>query len=173
MSFSQNYARFGEGFVRAKALDNRLGCAFLLELLLAESEVSFTGAFTVQEETGCIGAKAAANAVKPDIALILETTTASDLPGNDGAKRVSVVGSGPVISYMDRGTIYPRRQPKPGFPPRKRRSSPVAMRPARCRPPVPAPRSWAFRWPAGICTARQLPPRNRISTTPLPWCVWP
>lgn len=109
VSFPQNYARFGEGFVRSKALDNRLGCAFLLELLLAESEVSFTGAFTVQEETGCIGAKAAANAVKPDIALILETTTASDLPGNDEAKRVSVVGSGPVISYMDRGTIYPRR----------------------------------------------------------------
>ena len=53
VSFAQNYARFGEGFVRAKALDNRLGCAFLLELLLSESEYSFTGAFTVQEENGC------------------------------------------------------------------------------------------------------------------------
>lgn len=109
VSFAQNYARFGEGFVRAKALDNRLGCAFLLELLLSESEYSFTGAFTVQEENGCIGAKAAAGSVQPDIGLILETTTASDLPGNDGAKKVSVVGAGPVISYMDRGTIYPRR----------------------------------------------------------------
>ena len=107
--FAHNYARFGEGMVRAKALDNRLGCAFLLELLLEESPVSFTGAFTVQEETGCIGAKAAANGIQPDIGLILETTTASDLPGNDGAKKVSCVGKGPVISYMDRGTIYPRR----------------------------------------------------------------
>ena len=108
VSFAQNYARFGEGFVRAKALDNRLGCAFLLELLLSESEYSFTGAFTVQEENGCIGARAAAGSVRPDIGLILETTTASDLPGNDGARKVSVVGAGPVISYMDGGTIYDR-----------------------------------------------------------------
>ena len=64
VSFAQNYARFGEGFVRAKELDNRLGCAFLLELLLSESEYSFTGAFTVQEENGCIGAKAAGH--RPD-----------------------------------------------------------------------------------------------------------
>ena len=77
VSFAQNYARFGEGFVRAKALDTRLGCAFLLELLLSESEYSFTGVFTVQEENGCIGAKAAAGSVQPDIGLILETTTAS------------------------------------------------------------------------------------------------
>ena len=44
----------------------------------------------------------------PEIALVLETTTAADLPEVEGARRVCAVGKGPVISCMDRGTIYDR-----------------------------------------------------------------
>ncbi len=104
--FAHNYAQLGEGFVRAKAIDNRAGCAILLQLLLEESEYDFTAAFTVQEETGCTGAKTAAYAVGADISIVAETTTAADIPGNEGAKRVAVLGQGPVLSFMDRGTVY-------------------------------------------------------------------
>ncbi len=106
VTFAHNYARFGDGFVRAKALDDRASCAILLRLLLEESEYDFTAAFTVQEETGCTGAKTAAYAAGADVSIVAETTTAADIPGNDEADRVAVLGKGPVISFMDRGTIY-------------------------------------------------------------------
>ena len=107
VNFAQNYAPMGTDLLRARALDNRVGCAILMELLEGERRYGFTAVFTVQEETGCQGAKAAAGRIRPDAALILETTTASDLPGNDGAEAVCRLGRGPVVSYMDRGTIYP------------------------------------------------------------------
>ena len=46
--------------------------------------------------------------MEPEIALVLETTTAADLPGVEGHRRVCAPGRGPVISYMDGGTIYDR-----------------------------------------------------------------
>ena len=67
-----------------------------------------TFAFTAQEEVGTRGAFAAAFSVKPDIALVLETTTAADLPGVEDHRKVCAPGKGPVISYMDGATIYDR-----------------------------------------------------------------
>ena len=46
--------------------------------------------------------------MKPDIALVLETTTAADLPGVEDHRKVCAPGKGPVISYMDGATIYDR-----------------------------------------------------------------
>lgn len=40
--------------------------------------------------------------------MVLETTTAADLPGVERHKRVCQVGKGPVISLIDSGTIYDR-----------------------------------------------------------------
>lgn len=64
--------------------------------------------FTAQEEVGTRGAFGAAFSVAPETALVLETTTAADLPGVEGHRRVCAPGRGPVISYMDGGTIYDR-----------------------------------------------------------------
>jgi len=63
----------------------------------------------VQEEVGTRGAKAASFTVAPDIAIVLETTTACDIAGVSGDKRVCVLGEGCVISYMDRSTVYDRQ----------------------------------------------------------------
>ena len=60
------------------------------------------------EEVGTRGAFGAAFSVAPETALVLETTTAADLPGVEGHRRVCAPGRGPVISYMDGGTIYDR-----------------------------------------------------------------
>ena len=79
------------------------------ELLLEEDlpmDVVFV--FTAQEEVGTRGAFGAAFSVAPETALVLETTTAADLPGVEGHRRVCAPGRGPVISYMDGGTIYDR-----------------------------------------------------------------
>ena len=98
----------GEGFLKAKAIDDRVGCAVMLQLLQEELPMDVTFAFTAQEEVGTRGAFGAAFSVTPQIALVLETTTAADLPGVEGHRRVCAPGKGPVISYMDGGTIYDR-----------------------------------------------------------------
>ena len=98
----------GEGFLKAKAIDDRVGCAVMLQLLQEELPMDVTFAFTAQEEVGTRGAFGAAFSVTPQIALVLETTTAADLPGVEGHRRVGAPGKGPVISYMDGGTIYDR-----------------------------------------------------------------
>ena len=64
--------------------------------------------FNVQEEIGLRGSGASAYSVAPDFALVLEATTAADIDGVSGGKKVCCLGSGPVVSFMDRRTIYDR-----------------------------------------------------------------
>ena len=105
--FDSRYVLFGDGFLRGRALDDRVGCALLVELLLSEQlPYDLHAAFTVQEETGTTGAKTAAAQICPDIAIAVETTTACDIPGTPPEKTVCSLKKGPVISFMDRGTIY-------------------------------------------------------------------
>ena len=99
---------FGDGFLRAKAIDDRIGCAIMLQLLKEDLPLDVTFAFTAQEEVGTRGAFGAAFSVTPEIALVLETTTAADLPGVEEHRKVCAPGKGPVISYMDGATIYDR-----------------------------------------------------------------
>ena len=95
--------------VRAKALDDRVGCHVLLELLEEMPQANFTAVFTTREEIGCYGAMAAAGAVQPKYAIVLEGTTASDVGETDEADEVCTVGKGPVLSFMDNGAIYDRK----------------------------------------------------------------
>ncbi len=104
--FKSDFVEFGNGMIKSKALDDRLGCAIMLELLQVESKIDYTCVFTVQEEVGTRGAMAAAYTVKPDYAIVIETTTASDIPDTPENKKVCKVGKGAVVSFMDRGTIY-------------------------------------------------------------------
>ena len=96
-----------------KAFDNRAGVYCMVESMkrLAAEKPACTvlGIGTVQEEVGTRGAFGAAFSVVPDIALILEGTTAADLPMMEGRQKVCAPGKGPVIPYMDGGTVYDRR----------------------------------------------------------------
>lgn len=107
-SFDNEIMEFGKGFIKAKALDDRIGCAMMIKLLESDLPVDCTFAFVVQEEVGNRGAFGAAFSVQPDIALIIETATTADLPGVPLSKKVSLVGKGPVIPFMDRSAIYNR-----------------------------------------------------------------
>ena len=104
--FDNECLEFGNGMFKAKAIDDRVGCAVMLKMLQRDLPIDCVFAFTVQEEVGTRGAFGAAFSVTPEIALVLETTTAADLPGIKGQKRVCAPGQGPVISLMDGGTIY-------------------------------------------------------------------
>lgn len=104
--FDGGVVEFGDGFIKAKALDDRVGCAVLLELLKRELPTDVCCVFSVQEEVGCRGAITAANKVRPSIALVLEGTTAADIGGVEEGKQVCRLGKGVVIPFMDGGTIY-------------------------------------------------------------------
>lgn len=106
--FASDYYEFGNGFIKAKALDDRIGCMLLLELIDSELEYDTYFCFHVQEEVGLRGAGCTAFDVAPDVAVVLEATTAADIDGVEGAERCCLLGNGPVISYMDGRTVYDR-----------------------------------------------------------------
>ena len=106
--FETDFFEYGDGFVKGKAIDDRAGCLIMMDMINGEPEYDAWYAFTVQEEIGTRGAKAAAFTVAPDIAIVLESTTACDISGVEGAKKVCELGKGAVVSYMDRSTVYDR-----------------------------------------------------------------
>lgn len=104
--FRSDYVEFGDGFIKAKAIDDRAGVQILLDMLKSDLPYDMTFCFTVQEEIGTRGATAATFTVRPDYALVIESTTAADLPDVSGHKQVCKVGGGAVVGFMDRGTVY-------------------------------------------------------------------
>ncbi|HAN44262.1 MAG TPA: cellulase [Ruminococcaceae bacterium] len=104
--FNSRFAAFGDNMIMGRALDDRAGCAAMIELIKDKLEYDCWFAFTTQEETGTTGAKAAAYAINADVAVAVETTTASDIPEIPPHKVVCRLSDGPVVSFMDKGTIY-------------------------------------------------------------------
>lgn len=107
--FDSAFVPFGERRIKAKALDDRAGCAILLEMIESDQPYDLDFAFTVQEEVGLRGAGAAAYQLHPDYAIVVETTTAADIAGVQPHKRVCALGKGAVVSFMDKSTLYDRR----------------------------------------------------------------
>ena len=92
----------------AKAIDDRAGCAVLIDLIRNYDEYSFYASFSVQEEVGLRGAKVSTYAINPDFAIVLESTTAADIADAPPEKTVCSLGKGPAISFMDKATVYDR-----------------------------------------------------------------
>mgnify|MGYP002674101527 FL=1 len=106
--FDSEYIEFGNSFIKSKAIDDRAGCSIMIELIEKEHEFDTWYCFNVQEEIGLRGSRTSAFRINPDYAIVLESTTASDIDGVSGAKRVCELGKGAVVSYMDRATMYDR-----------------------------------------------------------------
>ncbi|MGI5984887.1 MAG: M42 family metallopeptidase [Clostridiales bacterium] len=106
--FEDSVLEFGNGFLKAKAIDDRVGCAAMIKLIESELPCDCTFAFTVQEEIGTRGARIVSSRLNPDTAIVLEGTTAADLPDVPEGKRICNLGDGLVIPFMDKGTVYSR-----------------------------------------------------------------
>ena len=128
--FDSDYVELGNGYIKAKALDDRIGCMLMIELIKSELEYDTVFCFNVQEEVGLRGSKCTSYAVDADIAIVLESTTAADLDGVSGADRVCVLGDGPVISFMDNRTIYDRELFELGFAVAKENNIPAQTKTA-------------------------------------------
>ncbi|WP_409299800.1 M42 family metallopeptidase [Peribacillus sp. SCS-155] len=94
----------GQERVRSKALDDRAGCAVLINMLDELQTESFAGEliflFAVQEEVGLRGAKTAAEHLTADAALAIDTTAVSDTM-EDVMDNSLVLGKGTGIKVMD------------------------------------------------------------------------
>ena len=113
IAFDTRYMEIGEKVLRGKAFDDRVGCSLLVDVLQADAyAVDVLAAFTVQEEIGLRGALVAAQRLEPDVALVLEGTTANDLPNpmamaddDTDINPTCRMGGGPALTLMDRSMI--------------------------------------------------------------------
>jgi endoglucanase len=112
-AFATPFARLGPS-LRAKALDDRLGVATLIELVRhTPPNIDLQAAFTVQEEVGLRGAQVAAFAFDPDLAIAIDSTPALDLPvweEENGQPQENVayntrLDGGPAIYIADSATL--------------------------------------------------------------------
>ncbi len=107
-TFATTFMRLGPS-LRGKALDNRLGVASLIELVKhAPPNIDLQAAFTVQEEISARGARVAAYAFNPDIAIILDSTPAYDLPSwetDENDRYNTRLDAGPAIYVADSSTL--------------------------------------------------------------------
>jgi putative aminopeptidase FrvX len=103
-SFQGPFEDLGEALV-AKSMDDRIGCAILIETLrrLKETPHEIHFVFTVQEEVGVRGATTAAYKVHPDVAIAIDVTDSGDVPEH---KHFDVkMDHGPAIKIMDTGML--------------------------------------------------------------------
>ena len=107
--FDTPFTPFGDSFVCAKALDDRVGCYNLLELMRESYPGDVTFAFLTQEECNLRGSMGAAYTVQPDININLEGTAANDLGDVDSQFEVCCPAHGVAVSFMDRTSIGQRR----------------------------------------------------------------
>jgi putative aminopeptidase FrvX len=107
ISFDVKYAKIGKDVVTGKALDDRAGCAIMIEALkrLKNTDCTIYAVGTVQEEVGLRGAGTAAFGVDPDIGIALDTTVAGDVPGVKEFDTSLKMGKGPVLTVADSGLI--------------------------------------------------------------------
>jgi putative aminopeptidase FrvX len=99
------------GRVASRSLDNRLGVYVALEVARRVHEAGGGGGpvaavAAVQEEIGAHGARAMAYGLQPDLAVVVDVTHATDVPGVEpGELGKHGLGDGPVIT---RGAIVSR-----------------------------------------------------------------
>lgn len=108
ITFDTPYREFGDGYVCAKALDDRVGCYTMLRILQDTYPGDVTCLFTSEEEVGCRGAMGGTYGVKADLSLVLEGTTCNDLGDVPDTLQVCKAGKGVAISFMDNASIAHR-----------------------------------------------------------------
>jgi endoglucanase len=115
--FHPNFQSIGKDTLITKAIDNRAGCAILIDVAekMKGEKIDYQLLLVAaaQEEVGSRGAKVAAQSLGPDMAIVIDTVPASD-PITPPQQATGECGKGPVIRSMDVsalgwGTIYSKK----------------------------------------------------------------
>ena len=115
--YHPHFQFIGKDTIIIKSIDNRAGCAILIDLAerMKKERIDYQLFLVaaVQEEVGSRGAKVAAQALEPDMAIVIDTVPAVD-PITPPQQATEECGKGPVIRSMDvnalgQGTIYSKK----------------------------------------------------------------
>jgi len=115
IAFDSAYRQLSPDVVRGKAFDDRVGCAILVDILQqGPYPVTVAAAFTAQEEVGLRGATVAVRRLEPHAAIVLEGTTANDIPdpnyeaaaGDLPPRPTARLGAGVALTLSD-GSLIP------------------------------------------------------------------
>ncbi len=118
VTFSTPFERFGEekAFMSGKALESRLGCAALIEMLrmlksgMVRLPYDLYVAFVDCSQLTFCPARVAAAAIKPDLAVIVEAREALDYPGVSESTRLCALGEGVAVAFADGCAIYDKER---------------------------------------------------------------
>ena len=112
ITFRSFFEEYPNDKIMGKALDNRIGCYVMMEIMKrVESRATIYGVGTVQEEVGLKGAKVSSFRLNPDYAFALDTTLCGDHPGISLEEAPCKMGEGPAVILADRsgdGIITPK-----------------------------------------------------------------
>lgn len=107
-TFDTDFVEFGDKRIKAKAIDDRLGCAVMVAMIEEGLLYDTWFSFNVGEEIGSRGAKTATAYVNPDLGIAIEGTTAGDVHGVAEHMRSTYQGGGAAVSIIDKSSVYNR-----------------------------------------------------------------
>ncbi len=104
VGFVRPFADLGKRIV-AKAFDDRISCAILIEVLrqLKDSPHDVYFVFSVQEEVGLRGAQTSTYGLNPEVGIAVDITASADTP--EAKKLAMKLGAGPCIKVKDGGML--------------------------------------------------------------------
>lgn len=109
MVFKKDITYLTPDLVCARAIDNRAGCAILLDALEKlkgkRLPVKMTFVWSVQEETGLKGAKVVGFNLRPDYVFAVDTMTTNDAPMSGDTFEKVMIGGGPAMRMFDNAAI--------------------------------------------------------------------
>jgi putative aminopeptidase FrvX len=111
IGFATKFETMGNRTFKGKAFDDRVGCAVLAGLIekniTPEYDTWFV--FAVQEEVGLRGSKVASFRIQPDLAFVIEGTTACDIPLVERSRYTTQMGKGPAIVVAHNGLMFQKK----------------------------------------------------------------
>ncbi|HDN83668.1 MAG TPA: M42 family peptidase [Candidatus Altiarchaeales archaeon] len=102
--FEPNFGKLSNNVFYGKAIDNRLGCYIMLEVmnrLPADIGLKIYAVATSQEEIGLKGARVSAFGIDPDYAFVIDTTISGDTPHIKPQESSLRIGKGPAITITE------------------------------------------------------------------------
>jgi len=107
ISIDREFTPLKNNLVTGKALDDRAGCAVMIEAMrrykhcCTKPNATVYAVGSVQEEFGSRGARTAAFRLKPNVAIVIETEYAGDYPGVEEKEAHLKLGGGPSVTVVD------------------------------------------------------------------------
>lgn len=103
VSFIPNFIRLGDHSIVSKGLDDKIGVYVVAEVIRRLSNkllsIGVCGAFIVQEEVGCKGAKVCVNNINPQLSISVDVGISTDVPNISKKKYGDVrLGNGPIVN---------------------------------------------------------------------------